>query len=888
MVGLWTSVLRELRARFPFLERMQVSDSPDHQLPVQVPGVLQVATAVAAGLKKAEAPGNRAVLVFPRSHQAATWLAVGSAVATVQQEWRERVNEPLAFASGQKLYIDDRPSVIVEFEREVVEGGKRYFYVRTDGGRVPIQLGQRFRFRPTQSSAKPVQARTFLKQFSRTPPSTVLEHLTDSSTSGNDRVVTNGVILVTRLAATHHLAQSTRVVMQNGQLRQAALEDLFLWGTLAADGQVNPWGSGRAASDPLMVVTHLPGLILPYLDEERRRHQKPLVVLDGAHILLNATTVVQELLDRQLPVLAVLEDSEWNQDVRETLELNEFAIWRWNADDFRAGALCPPDSGSLSQHPFSSLERSCRRVARERQETVGCNDGGLLSAAAHGLITFRRALGRDADRMDPVVRRWYGILLSLSRLLRPLSSTEQPEHPTSEERTIAELSRELGIQNFGPDARPLGQEVLNNLQRAASQFQSEPPKIHGFEQAVDRLSGDGQRRGVVVLSDRREVEATADYWRPRIASRWPGVELQFVCVSDAADTDDADFMVVSGWMGQERMFRLLHSHVAPITVILSYPFEVSWHASAARQWNRQRTPELTQPPRARLLGLEPDRWKLDPDPGAAKDAQAVNDAGKAAMEFEVQLDRSRRQAHRIPSSDPDSPDTAEAWYVRFSDGSHAYITADRRLLIVSDLTGHGSPSTLPQCTVDQLREGDLVAFVEGADADVLRRQADVGLRKAGLGHLREVAGRWRKALQALWLSRSRRLQAVVEALRQQGCHRTPITVRNWIFTDETIGPQDESDLDAILRATGDGLLRDSLEEVRQAIHTVRSAHLQASSFLHRELTAALPRILAGSRREAKSVEVEGVGKLTVVEVEFIDRQPVFVPEREVNRRRTEG
>jgi hypothetical protein len=196
---------------------MRLSESPDNHSAAQFPGVLQVATAVAAGLRTAEVPGNRGVLVFPRAHQAATWLAVGAAVATVQQEWRDRVNDPLAFRPLQRLYIDNKPSVIVEFEREVVENGQRYFYVRTDGGRVRIPIWKRFRFRPTQSTARPVQARTFLRWFSKDPPSTVLEHLTDSSTFGNDRIVRNGVILVTRLAATHRLAESTRVSMRNGQ-----------------------------------------------------------------------------------------------------------------------------------------------------------------------------------------------------------------------------------------------------------------------------------------------------------------------------------------------------------------------------------------------------------------------------------------------------------------------------------------------------------------------------------------------------------------------------------------------------------------------------------------------------------------------------------------------
>jgi hypothetical protein len=890
MADIWTSVLRELRTRFPFLERMKLSESPDGHLAAHFPGVLQVATAVAAGLRTAEAPGNRAVLVFPRAHQAATWLAVGAAVATVQQEWRDRVNDPLTFHPCQKLYIDSRPSVIVEFEREVVENSERYFYVRTDGGKVRIPIRKRFRFRRTQSTAKPVQASTFLRWFSKNPPSTVLEHLTDSSTFGNDRLVGNGVILVTRLAATHRLAGSTRVFMRNGQTWDAPLEDLFLWGALTSDGHVNPWGSGRAASDSLVVVTHLPGLIPAYLDQECRRNRKPLVILDGPHSLLNATVIVQELFDRGLPILAVLEDSEWDREVREILELSEFAIWRWSGHDLRSSALTPVAVSGPGETPFSRLEGACRCMARERQETEPCADGGQLSSAAQTLIRLRGTLGSDIERMDPLLRRWYGVLLSLSRLLRPLSPAGGGEEKTYEERAIAELSQELSHQQLAADARPLAQQVVTNLQDAVGQFRTGTPKIGGFAQVVDRMAGDGLRRGVAVLPDCREVEATAAYWQPRGASRWPEVELRFVTLADVQDIEGADFLVIAGWMGHERMFRLLHSHVAPVTVILAYPFEVSWHTSAARTWERRRKPETGLPSRSRLLGLEPEKWPIDPpDQTGGSTPEGSTDATGGGMEFEIQLDRSRRQGHQAALADPESADAVEAWYVRFTDGSYGYFTLDRRLLVVSDLTGRSSSTNLPQRTVDQLQIGDLVAFVEGADSDVLRRQADVGLGKAGFGHLRDIAGLWREALRRFWQSQGGRLRPVVEALARAGCRRTPLTVRNWITADHTIGPDDnEADLRAIVAATGDDELRRRLQDVVQAIDSVRSAHLQASGYLHRELTAALPRLLAGSRRDAKTVELEGVGRLTIVEIESLDREAVPVPEREANRRRSEG
>src|SRR5262245_38852411 len=116
MPDAWDAVLDELRDRHPFLRRMTIAQDGELAYAEPLPGAVQIAIAIAATMRSLDAPENRAAIVFPRTHDTAAWIAIGTALVAVQRDWRERLQDPLPFRPGQKLYLDDRTSVVVEFD----------------------------------------------------------------------------------------------------------------------------------------------------------------------------------------------------------------------------------------------------------------------------------------------------------------------------------------------------------------------------------------------------------------------------------------------------------------------------------------------------------------------------------------------------------------------------------------------------------------------------------------------------------------------------------------------------------------------------------------------------------------------------------------------------
>jgi hypothetical protein len=380
----WVSILEELQKRHPFLGRMRLIGEQREDRPVPLPAIIQYTVALAAELQKAAAPGNRLAVIFPRTFDTLSWVAVGAAIAVAQREWPQHVNGALGIRPGETLYLDDKPHLRVRFEKEVRDGGQRYIRVQTDRGYMNLVFQRRFRLSPTNSAGPLAAAKTFQKQLNRIPVSSVLEHLVDASTPGSVRTVANGVILLSRIGTNRLLARSTTVSLSNDWMlpsgraeRQAllsrsatasvsnregcetALQDLFLWGSLSENGEVEPWGPGQAASDPLVVVTHLPDLARKYV---ARRKIAPLLLLDGPDSFRGAPGILSDLLDRKLPTLAVLEERDCTPEVLGFLETHGFAVWRWAKEDLTQPPLAPPADAVLTDgQPFAQLLLSLLR-----------------------------------------------------------------------------------------------------------------------------------------------------------------------------------------------------------------------------------------------------------------------------------------------------------------------------------------------------------------------------------------------------------------------------------------------------------------------------------------------------------------------------------------------
>ena len=182
--------------------------------------------------------------------------------------------------------------------------------------------------------------------------------------------------------------------------------------------------------------------------------------------------------------------------------------------------------------------------------------------------------------------------------------------------------------------------------------------------------------------------------------------------------------------------------------------------------------------------------------------------------------------------------------------------------------------------------GDFVVVRE-TDRDIIKEMADVILAHEGKAELRALSGKWREALSIESLFYTP--EEIYRNLQKAGCTRGYPSVRSWILDEDVIAPQSKQDLEYIAKITGNGVLRELLDQVYEAAQAVRVAHVQAgrllSELLRKRLVEALDQygdIDPVNIWDPIELSVDGVGTVRVLKVIDIG-SPVVVDVTDTNR-----
>jgi hypothetical protein len=231
----------------------------------------------------------------------------------------------------------------------------------------------------------------------------------------------------------------------------------------------------------------------------------------------------------------------------------------------------------------------------------------------------------------------------------------------------------------------------------------------------------------------------------------------------------------------------------------------------------------------------------------------------------------------------------EARVVYFTDGSHAFLTTSYHARVVTNLIAESEknvaapPPEVVERSWSELRPGDYLLFLEGADTDVIREVADRILPPGR----RETAMLWKTALRSFQERESLSTRELWQRLKKdrEFTHQLQ-TVRCWVDDEYLIAPRDAHDheLALIARVTGDSELLKRLDECSSAITDVWGAHLRAAQHLAAEvLGRCRERLAAGGLIAGGRVQV--VDRVVLVQVEHVDPEPVQVIRSVVNRLR---
>ena len=736
----WNDVLQDIKRRYPFLTRMNVCGAEHHSS--SLPEVLQASIGIAESLLEEETDFKRLAMIFPLLLSCPEWIAVGCSLATIKRDFLPAIESLEPFRPGQKLLLDDKH--VVEYVREERFHGTPFLMVKVSAkskaGPKPsnttkgFHASQRLRFQPVDTK----KLLTPIENIDSEPSDHPLDKLLGISCYGNRSIFQNKVLLVSRLTRVRQFAEQTYIVNPCSPEEPVPLRDLFQWGGITIEGELEQWGHQQIDSEPVIGVA--PDLITLREHLSNRQLSDALIILDSRLPFANDLQALDEILDEGCPVFAVMENR--HLDDLKHLEDRSFRTWAWSGHDLQQFELAESSGTSNRQMPFRHFHRSVKNFSARRIEETVCDCSGM-DGAAEKLQTFKKQRRSDDPELGIIERRFYQCLLNLARLLRPFGVEDGANRDQTLKALLKQTQSDVADKAvwLEEDAVATALAFVDDIEALMDNLDSIPDKVTELKELLHNTARTNQ--SAIVLADASEVPVTESYWKDILP---PQHNVQFVTSSGLDFDRECDQLIVCGWLGADRMRELFDSCIAPFITVLMYPFEREWLRSAVRRWRRSKRTELTSRQKAKMLRTKPENL---PETRESEGERLHVDAPRTdfdIVEFELRLRTYRRALHVVPPTPGET--TTEARLVDFSHDMYAFLRPNHKVPVVTDfIAGHADESAeVPSRDISQLKVDDYIIFREGSGSDILRDLADQALARAGKGEHRETAGLWKKTL----------------------------------------------------------------------------------------------------------------------------------------------
>jgi hypothetical protein len=590
-----------------------------------------------------------------------------------------------------------------------------------------------------------------------------------------------------------------------------------------------------------------------------------LVVIEDAGHWANSADLLMDLSTGSVPVIAF--GTFADEPKLKTYVDTGFKQARWDVEELEQlnWGSNPPALAAAEVRIQFGLGKPPEVHVVESQGVDAC--GPLLERAAADLA----ATGGD-DRAELALGASWTALTRATRWIlpvKPASVVELSLLRAAEKLTSPDLARHLSDQATGSFG-----EAADALRELACGLVVENPKFAAF------LKATGAAGSPVVIASN---DTAAEELRHSLADveRHPLTEVVTVRrIADEGIASDQP-VIIPGWYRADYMTKLLNPPVAKHLNLILWGFErLHYERWLAKQQQVHTAPGVVEAvggsfrrKTRRTTIIVPPPVSLPPSPDEVMQT--------------LELNLVRASAHRLSESSmhgASASDIVDAVVVSFKDGQFAFFEADGSAQVVTEILlappEQARNVRVRYKPVSELREGDLLLFHTGAEADAIRARADSLMEdeRSGSSHAyREAAELWRRAL--VRYRNNNRLSAVdlASRLERVGCKRNVMTVRKWLVDDALIGPQSyKREVDQILDLTQDAELRAGLKKCIEAIGHLRGMHLQASASLAKTL-------LHHAAQQHERTTGDFGGGLVVAEFSMRDSAVVRVARRALRR-----
>lgn len=749
------------------------------------------------------------VFVFPERRISSTLFLISAIIDYVIEVKKGQLYDPTQFVKGQRLVCD---KCIVEFDHIGPDDqGKIRFYVNDAAG---CLTGIAFHHAPIFQKTKISRRLTSDSKF--------CEYL--RSLQNHRKVLTDTELLIERLTDLQtHLDKTFVYVSSVGRCKELLstmnmggkpITDILLVGQIV-NGKVENVSHGQLEGCPSLLIA--PDL---YVVLQAISNKVPIdgvfIDLSGPNIITNQLDALDDLMIQKCPIVW-LSDTVNSFALKDLIE-REFIIWRWDAEN-----IAKPILGGK----FNRIDAVSRNCLSRKVDYIECVSGPINDTI--------RMLHKHKDKLvdpEPLLEDVIYHLFSISFIaLRSLIETSSDRADELTEGLMKCVEKLESIRHYLPD------KVLFDMRCIIDKFSGifvttfKFPKINQLERM---LKDGGYPRVCIVIPDSMDQEEYEKHWSFKM--RFTSTRTNVLCltVSDyiANETIFTDLTVVCGWLNSARMRQILYSYKSPIVWVMLYEQERSWSVYSTKSWAATLHDSSSRRAISEILHVDFIGHRNESENSIDKGIHMTDkqpqeaDSGIDEIEDWLQLNKYRKYAQNIRNNP--SEEQVEVIPIRFVGGFLVFFKPVHKVVSVTRIL-LSTKNNIDQIPAKELKRGDFVVL-RGSQKDLVREVADIILGNSGMSGLRDIAQKWRDPLKREY-EKSDSLEELVRKLRSSGCIKAEMTIRQWIYNDDIIAPQELSDIKCIAIATKDKVLTERLDEIFEAGLDVKRAHLMAGKWL---------------------------------------------------------
>lgn len=837
----WNDYLANLLSSDKEFESLTISLEEGH-LTTIIPPIVKASVIMLD--KMIEKQGKRNVLVFPEKTQSIFIFILMKLFHNISSGKIKSNYDPTNFSIGERLKVGN---AVVEYLGTEVRDGKTCIIIKLAdlcSCSAPIEYLPIFQKANTHRRLS-----KYAQYFAAKKLATEGLNL---STNGNVNLIhaaemkthmDSSIFAMTSVAAAKEQVSTCRICGKK-------VTDIFFLGQSDYEGNISNIGPGQLAGIPAIVyASDL------YAINAAAENHNPIqsIIIDGSNIgaLVNQLDALDELLNLEVPVVCITDVA--NSFELEQLSIRGFNIWRWDGDSI---------TDQLYGATSLSSDQKIRNCAKQNVQYLKIT-GEEISDVMQALAKHRKETEEQSPQVMKLFEKLNSLTFAALRETVPFSDVEL----NLAQQTLTECDAILQKESSYMDA--LAYMDYANAITILKQIYSAKHVLQKVEALKKYLQEHSIPKVYLVVPEKASKSRIQNFWTNWCLQHFVKTKIIVILPSEyyAVSNTDVDITIICGWMKRAIMRKIIFSYNTSQYIVMLYEYENRWKNYDARKW----TKALDNTGNKRIIEksfssdlLEVSTIKYKKTAPAAKTEDNSDELGEIELilrenKFRQYVNGGIHSGSELVSAIPVS---FVGGYLAFYRTGHKVVSVTK--IILADF--EKIESKLPY----ELQTGDFIVVRE-ADKDLIKEIADVALSNSGKIEMRELATKWREALEIELLFTT--LEDFYEKLKNAGCDKGLPTVRRWIEDEDVISPHSKNDLQLIAEVTQNEMLLELLDKIFDAAQEVRKAHVLAG----RKLSDQLKQTLAAELKnygeidpfnfwEPINIEIDGIGNVKVLKI----------------------